>query len=197
MKTCKLDYCEGKSYAKGFCSGHYSQYHRGQELRPLKISTGPASARPCSYDGCVNKQQAKGLCGAHWRQQSKGQELQPLRQQVSFVDRAMRTVIKRDDGCWIWDGRKVGHKLNYGQISYNGSNIFVHRALFEEIVRPLEPGETLDHLCRTTLCVNPEHLEPVPLRENVQRMHAYRSLQREIDRLRELVVALGGNPDER
>lgn len=198
METCKLEYCEGKSYCKGLCSGHYTQSRRGKEFTPLLIGTGSVKNLPCSFNGCVNRQQAKTLCNAHWLQQRKGRELVPLRGQVSFLERTMPKIDKNAHGdCWVWTGRKVSRNKNYGQISYNGSSIFVHRALFEELVRPLLPGETLDHLCRTTLCVNPAHLEPVPLRENVQRMHAYRSLQREIDRLRSQVIRLGGNPDER
>jgi hypothetical protein len=30
-------------------------------------------------------------------------------------------------------------------------------------------GLVIDHLCRVPLCVNPEHLEPVTLRENILR----------------------------
>ena len=35
-------------------------------------------------------------------------------------------------------------------------------------------GLTLDHLCRNTSCVNPEHMEPVTLAENVRRMNRAR-----------------------
>ena len=70
----------------------------------------------------------------------------------------------------------------------------VHRITYEELVRPLVPGETIDHLCRNPRCVNPEHLEPVPLRENVKRMHAYKSLQKEIDRLQKFLYYIGYNP---
>jgi len=38
-------------------------------------------------------------------------------------------------------------------------------------------------------------MEVMPLHDNVKRMHAYYSLEREIDRLRALVVALGYDPD--
>lgn len=34
---------------------------------------------------------------------------------------------------------------------------------------PIPEGLSLDHLCRVPLCVNPRHLEPVPLAENILR----------------------------
>lgn len=69
----------------------------------------------------------------------------------------------------------------------------VHRIVFEELVRSLIAGETLDHLCRNRICINPDHLEAVSLRENVKRMHAYRSLEKEIARLVDFVESLGYN----
>lgn len=44
-----------------------------------------------------------------------------------------------------------------------------HRAMFELVNGPVPDGLDLDHLCRNTLCVNPDHLEPVTRRENVLR----------------------------
>lgn len=67
----------------------------------------------------------------------------------------------------------------------------VHRVMYEELVRPLLPLETLDHLCRERTCVNPDHLEPVTLRENVQRMHIYRSLIEENQKLVDFITELG------
>jgi len=44
-----------------------------------------------------------------------------------------------------------------------------HRAVYEALVGPIPKGLSLDHLCRNRACVNPEHLEPVSLVENVMR----------------------------
>lgn len=44
-----------------------------------------------------------------------------------------------------------------------------HRVSYETFVGPIPAGLTLDHLCRNTLCINPAHLEPVTIKENVLR----------------------------
>lgn len=189
MTKCVFDTCINNVYAKGMCSAHYSQMRRGKDLKPIKIKYNHSSL-PCSFNGCVNKQQAKGLCGAHWRQQHLGKTLSKLKNQEHILERIMKQVEKTDS-CWNWQGRKSGKQNEYGQISLSGKQTMVHRIVFEELVRQLKPGETIDHICRNKLCCNPEHLEAVSLKDNVKRMHAYRSLQKEIDRLVDFVEKLG------
>ena len=49
----------------------------------------------------------------------------------------------------------------------NNVKINVHAFFYRWLVGPVPPGLVLDHLRRTTECVNPLHLEPVTNRENV------------------------------
>lgn len=190
MTKCLFDPCGNAVYCKGLCSGHYTQKRRGGELKPIVIKT-DSTKLPCSFDGCTNKQRAKGLCSAHWYQQQYMGKLTVTRNQIEIIDRIMNQVNKTNY-CWEWTGRKAGKKQNsYGQIYYNGRQQMVHRIVYEELVRPLEISDTVDHLCRNKFCVNPDHLEAVPLRENVKRMHAYRSLEREISRLIDFIEAMG------
>ncbi|WP_435300626.1 HNH endonuclease signature motif containing protein [Timonella sp. A28] len=44
-----------------------------------------------------------------------------------------------------------------------------HRWLFQYLNGPIPDGKVLDHLCRTTSCVNPNHLEVVDNQENLER----------------------------
>jgi hypothetical protein len=188
MTKCSFGPCKNSVYCKNLCSAHYTQNRRGGPLKPIIIKSN-SSLLPCSFKDCVNNQQAKGLCGAHWRQQHLGKPLSKLRNQESIMERIMPQVEKTKY-CWIWRGRVSG-KNKYPQISLGGIQTMVHRIVFEELSRQLEPGETLDHLCRNRICINPNHLEAVPLRENVKRMHAWKSLEKENKRLVDFVEFLG------
>ena len=44
-----------------------------------------------------------------------------------------------------------------------------HRTYYERKFGPIPEDLTLDHLCRVRSCVNPDHLEAVPLVVNVDR----------------------------
>jgi len=71
--------------------------------------------------------------------------------------------------CWEWTASQVGN--GYGQFGTwtgNGNNR-AHRVAYTSLVGPIPAGLQSDHLCRNRLCVNPEHLELVTLRENVLR----------------------------
>lgn len=64
--------------------------------------------------------------------------------------------------CWLWTGATT---VGYGRFRGSG----VHRMAYEELVGPIPDGLVMDHLCRVRHCVNPAHLEPVTLAENVRR----------------------------
>lgn len=61
------------------------------------------------------------------------------------------------DGCWLWNGSKF--PTGYGHF-HNDISTFSHRYSLS-LVEKLIPGMHIDHLCRNTLCVNPNHLEQV------------------------------------
>lgn len=80
-------------------------------------------------------------------------------------DRFFRYVEKLGNGCWLWTG---GHG-RYGYFSFGCRNIAAHRFVYRAWpTTPQIPDDKpqIDHLCRNTLCVNPDHLEPVTNKEN-------------------------------
>jgi hypothetical protein len=70
--------------------------------------------------------------------------------------------------CWLWVGTRH-HKTGHGKFWLNNRTMQAHRVAYELLVGPIPDGLTLDHLCRVRACVNPAHLEPVTLEENVAR----------------------------
>lgn len=70
------------------------------------------------------------------------------------------------NGCWLWTAST--NLQGYGQF-FDGKTVLAHRFAYERLVGPIPEGLVTDHLCRTPLCVNPAHLEPVTQRENMLR----------------------------
>jgi hypothetical protein len=91
-----------------------------------------------------------------------------------YVDVATRLAEFREktevtaDGCWRWLG-KVNKQRGYGYIYHAGREYVAHRVFYTALVGPPPAGLDLDHLCRNRWCVNPEHLEAVTRRVNLQR----------------------------
>jgi hypothetical protein len=81
---------------------------------------------------------------------------------VRFEQHTIRT-----DGCWHW----IGHCSlgGYGRFRSGGKKIAAHRWSYEHFVGQIPAGLTLDHLCNNPACVNPSHLEPVPMKVNILR----------------------------
>lgn len=78
-----------------------------------------------------------------------------------------------NSGCWIWTGAATPN--GYGVIGRGRrgqGNILAHRKSFEALAGVIPVGLHLDHLCHTTLCCNPAHLEPVTQAENNRRARA-------------------------
>jgi len=80
-------------------------------------------------------------------------------------------VSIRPDGCW-------GHTLKpnrkgYVYMDLRGSrkHWLAHRVMYEWIVGPIPKGLVIDHLCRNRGCLNPSHMQPVTIGENVLRGH--------------------------
>lgn len=67
-------------------------------------------------------------------------------------------------GCWLWTGSRTAN--GYGLATRKGRTQAAHRAVYELLVGPITKP-TLDHKCRVRCCVNPDHLRPMTLRDNI------------------------------
>lgn len=79
---------------------------------------------------------------------------------MEFEDRAFPEPMS---GCWIWVGEWVTR--GYGRFKGDKAYHFSYRKWKGEIPY----GMVIDHLCRNTSCVNPDHLEAVTSKENTLR----------------------------
>lgn len=83
--------------------------------------------------------------------------------------------------CWVFTGDK-NKVTGYSRISLDGQNEYVHRASYRLHGGTLVEDMTIDHRCHNgdpdcpsdascvhRRCVNPEHLEQVPIGENILR----------------------------
>ena|SRR5690242_15659711 len=70
--------------------------------------------------------------------------------------------------CWIWIGGKC--PAGYGRFFALGCLVPAHRFSYELHFGKSVPAQLdLDHLCRNKSCVNPNHLEPVTRKVNLER----------------------------
>lgn len=62
--------------------------------------------------------------------------------------------------CWIWN--RAIYRHGYGQARVGNRVMGAHRMMWIRFKGSIPEGATLDHLCRSRLCVNPKHLQVVP-----------------------------------
>ena len=83
-----------------------------------------------------------------------------------------RQVLIDWDECWIWCGciaqnmTGTGGNGKYGLLTYKGKQIRAHRAFYTWVIGDIPSGRHVHHICKNTLCVNPDHLKVVTLEEH-------------------------------
>lgn len=89
---------------------------------------------------------------------------------MNIIDRFNKKyLINPKTGCWDWTAGSWG---GYGRFRYDGGNK-AHRFSYEYHNKTKLNDLVIDHLCKNTLCVNPEHLEAVSFGENSTRRNLY------------------------
>lgn len=93
------------------------------------------------------------------------------KRQENIIKKSMQIPYS---GCWIWTGGTINN--GYGQSFSEGKKCLAHRLSYTIFEGEIPSGLTIDHLCKNILCVNPNHLQPVSMRENVMRSNSVCSL---------------------
>lgn len=79
--------------------------------------------------------------------------------------------VNKTNTCWLWTAGRFGRDQEYGCFYLTGGRIAIGAHIWSYVQKfgPIKDGLVLDHLCRQTLCVNPDHLEPVTHQVNILR----------------------------
>jgi hypothetical protein len=123
----------------------------------------------CAVEDCQGIPRARGWCNAHfkrWVRHGSPTAGGPMR--IADPTQRLLAKIEKTETCWLWRGQ-VNNK-GYGLFWLNGSKRAAHVVSFLLHGGHIPDGLELDHLCRVTLCVRPDHLEPVTHAENQRRM---------------------------
>lgn len=76
-------------------------------------------------------------------------------------------LIYAESGCWLWQGYQ--DKDGYCQALFRGKMSRAHRVVWYALNGLIEDGLFIDHICRVTNCVNPQHLRKVtPLQNTIE-----------------------------
>ncbi len=78
-----------------------------------------------------------------------------------------------ESGCWLWTGSTYFN--GYGSFFFEGKSIRAHRYSYVRAKGKIPDGLQIDHLCRVRCCVNPDHLEAVTAKKNINRGRNYKS----------------------
>lgn len=171
-------HCEHPAYAQGLCIAHYGKLRKyGNALEPSHKRT----KKPCSE--CDRLAFAKGLCRPHYdKLRRTGLRGGDLPERLDRLGLYLAKVDQRGpDECWPW--RAARSEKNYGEFADgNRGSMPAHRFGFSVFVRPLEPGEVIDHtchnqddscpggnICEHRACQNPAHWEAVDDKTNQER----------------------------
>ena len=98
----------------------------------------------------------------------RGDLFRPLPPDMTPDKWIAQRIIVAPSGCWVW--MRTIDRDGYGVASYRGKTQTAQRLAYRTFVDEVIPeGYQIDHLCRYRRCVNPRHLEAVPVAVNFQR----------------------------
>jgi HNH endonuclease len=90
-------------------------------------------------------------------------------EQVSDADLLKAKLFNQcrlgESGCWLWIGATNGRE--YGIFNTTNKTRMAHRVSYEVFVGPIPKGLHILHSCDTPACINPAHLRPGTVKENM------------------------------
>lgn len=86
---------------------------------------------------------------------------------MNLPEKFLSRIEINEMGCWIWKAGKTS--CGYGAFYENGKQIASHRYSYTKAKGGIPEKMDIDHLCRNRACCNPEHLEAVTRKANLER----------------------------
>jgi hypothetical protein len=181
-RICSVEGCDRKPTTRRMCPSHYARWLRTGDAGSADLSRHRRGRLACSLDDCDSPVVAWLMCDMHYRRWKKygdplttsiivGPDDEPRFWQKVNKDGplpASDTLAAGSGPCWLWTGAAALSLAGteYGSFRFDGKPGGAHRYSYRLHTGPLVVGMEIDHLCRVTLCVNPDHLEQVPPRTN-------------------------------
>ena len=88
------------------------------------------------------------------------------------LDESDYTVEDRGHATPCWIARTKKSNGRYALTRIDRREVYMHRAMYQQTIGPIPAGLQIDHLCRVTYCIRPDHLEPVTPAVNTRRSRA-------------------------
>jgi hypothetical protein len=90
----------------------------------------------------------------------------------SFMEARFWSKVNKTEGCWLWTAFR--NPKGYGRfyVSELRPSEYAHRYSYEIHRGPIPEGMEIDHLCKNTSCIRPDHLEVVTGRVNNSRSNS-------------------------
>lgn len=141
MKKCKVERCNKKHHAFGYCSMHYSRWCRHSDLGTVEAYR-VKNIGKCIIENCENPQYVKNLCNRHY-----------LKLKRWGNPNCPNKLSLPGNKSPSWKGGK--NKSSHGYIliykpthpfAYNNRYVFEHRLKMEKkLKRYLQPQEIVHH----------------------------------------------------
>lgn len=184
---CIAEECERRPTRHQMCDMHYRRWKVNGDPH-----VGGRRARPiaCQAPDCTAPTATVDWCSKHGARMSRTGSLElrvPTYRTHSNEARFwLNTQPEPMTGHWFWTGGMAarGYGRFYRWVRSDGSVrycCFAHHASYWLFKGPVPDGLEIDHVCRVRDCVNPDHLEAVTHRVNMQRAVPYRYGDRRVE----------------
>jgi hypothetical protein len=82
----------------------------------------------------------------------------------AILENRFYAKVKITPRCWLWIGAKC---KGYGHMWDGEKSQYSAHLSYQWNIGPIPSGLTIDHICRNTSCVKPDHLQAVTMMDNI------------------------------